>query len=144
MIRASARRRLSLAVVLLFGATFLGMSPARAQEADTVQDEAAIQQLLESVAHGFAQKDVKRIKKVAAELLATLKAEKLKIDNWRAKEATRDAVKVTIRNFLWNDRTGLPASYTEGEVKQKSVAVYAHVFRAYPTAQPAFYGYAEG
>ena len=70
MIRASARRRLSLAVVLLFGATFLGMSPARAQEADTVQDEAAIQQLLESVAHGFAQKDVKRIKEGLVENFA--------------------------------------------------------------------------
>lgn len=45
--------------------------------------------------------EIKRIKKVAICLLETLKSEKLKVDQWREKEATRDAVRVTIKDFLW-------------------------------------------
>ncbi|MFZ7112750.1 MAG: hypothetical protein ACOWYE_13795 [Desulfatiglandales bacterium] len=36
-------------------------------------------------------------------MLAILTNEKLKIDHWRGKESTRDAVRVTIRDFLWSD-----------------------------------------
>ena len=58
--------------------------------------------------------EIKRIKEVAVELLKTLKAEKLKIDHWRDKESTRDAVRVTIRDFLWSDTTGLPIGGLHG------------------------------
>ena len=51
---------------------------------------------------------VKKIKKVAVGLLATLKAEKLRIDHWRERESTRDAVRVAIHNFLYKEDTGLP------------------------------------
>ncbi|MFA6673252.1 MAG: type I restriction endonuclease subunit R, partial [Methanoculleus sp.] len=58
--------------------------------------------------------EIQRIKNVAVELLKTLKAEKLRIDHWRDKEATRDAVRLAIRDFLWSDSTGLPVDhYTE-------------------------------
>ena len=77
--------------------------------------------------------DIRRIKAVAVELLKTLKAEKLRVDQWRDKEASRDAVRVTIRDFLWDDATGLPESYTDGEVTARSDEVFRHVFRAYPT-----------
>jgi type I restriction enzyme R subunit len=81
-----------------------------------------------------------RIKKVATELLAALKAEKLRIENWREKEATRDAVQVTIENFLWADNTGLPApAYSEEDVKTKSRDVYRHIHRVYPTLPSPFY-----
>ena len=84
--------------------------------------------------------DIKRVKKVAVELLDTLKAEKLKIDHWRDKETTRDAVRITIRNFLWSDKTGLPVdSYSEEEVVAKAEDVFLHVFRAYPTVPSPFY-----
>jgi type I restriction enzyme R subunit len=83
---------------------------------------------------------IKRIKMVAIELLATLKAEKLKIDHWRDKESTRDAVRIAIRDFLWNEDTGLPVdSYTEDEVSVKSEDVFRHVYRAYPTVQSPYY-----
>ena len=63
----------------------------------------------------------------------TIPAEKLKIDHWRDKEATRDAVQIVIKNFLWNDQTGLPVeSYTEEDVEEKSEEVFRHVWRAYP------------
>ncbi|MGE0685073.1 MAG: type I restriction endonuclease subunit R, partial [Candidatus Binatia bacterium] len=81
------------------------------------------------------QKDLEQLKQVAAELLAQLKAEKLRADNWWSKQATRDAVKVEIRDFLWNEATGLPMGcYSEQDVAEKAEQVYLHVFRLY-TAQ---------
>jgi type I restriction enzyme R subunit len=82
----------------------------------------------------------KKLKKVVVELLTTLKAEKLKIDHWRDKEATRDAVRITIRDFLWNDATGLPIdSYTDDEVNSKSEAIFQHVYWAYPSVPSPLY-----
>jgi len=86
---------------------------------------------------------IKRIKTVAVSLLETLKAEKLRVDQWRDKEATRDAVRVTIQNFLWSDKTGLPVdSYTEDDVQVRSDDVFRHVFRVYPTVPSPYYQYA--
>jgi type I restriction enzyme R subunit len=84
--------------------------------------------------------EIKRIKIVAVELLETLKAEKLRIDHWRDKESTRDAVQIAIGDYLWSDKTGLPLnSYTEDEVRARSVDIYRHIFRAYPTVPSPFY-----
>ena len=84
--------------------------------------------------------DVKRIKQMAVALLETLKAEKLRVDQWREKEAARDAVRVTIRDFLWSDETGLPSDdYSEAEVTAKAEDVFRHVFRAYPRLPSPYY-----
>ena len=84
--------------------------------------------------------DVARIKTVAKELLRTLKAEKLRVDQWREKEATRSAVQVAIHDFLYSDETGLPAgAYSDEDVTARSEAVFTHVFRAYPTVPSPFY-----
>lgn len=88
----------------------------------------------------LAEGDIKKIKQVASELLITLKAEKLKVDHWRDKESTRDAVRIFIRDFLWSDDTGLPIqSYTEDEVKGKSEDAFRHVYWAYPTLPSPHY-----
>jgi len=85
-------------------------------------------------------KEIECVKKVAAELLTTLKAEKLRVENWREKEATRDAVRVVIRDLLWADRTGLPdPAYTEIDVEARGDDVFRHVYRAYPTVPSPFY-----
>jgi type I restriction enzyme, R subunit len=85
--------------------------------------------------------DIARIKEVAVDLLKTLKDEKLKIDHWRDKESTRDAVRLTIRDFLWSDATGLPiGSYTEGDVHLRADEVFRHIFRVYPTLPSPYYG----
>ena len=85
-------------------------------------------------------RDVKRIKEVAVELLQMLKAEKLRVDQWREKETTRAAVRVTIQNFLYSEDTGLPTDrYTETDVDAKTEAVFRHVFRAYPTVPSPYY-----
>ena len=84
--------------------------------------------------------DLRRIKKVAVDLLDTLKAGKLRVDQWRDKEATRGAVHVTIRDFLWSDETGLPAGgCSDEEVEARSDDVFRHVFRAYPTVPSPYY-----
>lgn len=76
---------------------------------------------------------IKQIKKISSDLLTTLKQEKLRIENWREKESTRDAVQVAIRDFLWDDSTGLPvAVYSEDEVLLRAADVYRHIFTAYP------------
>ena len=81
-----------------------------------------------------------RIKQVAVELLKTLKAGKLRVNQWRDKEATRDAVRIAIRDFLWSDETGLPADdYSEAEVGTKTDDVFRHVFRVYPTVPSPYY-----
>jgi type I restriction enzyme R subunit len=86
------------------------------------------------------KKDIERIKKVAVELLATLKAERLKIDNWRDKEASRDAVKQQIHDFLYDDTTGLPVDdYSEAEIETLTENVFSHVYRAYPTVPSPIY-----
>ncbi len=85
-------------------------------------------------------RDIKKIKAVAVDLLSRLKAEKLRIDHWQEKEATRDAVRITIRDHLWSDDTGLPVdTYTEEDVDKKAEDIFRHVFRAYPTLPSPFY-----
>ena len=84
--------------------------------------------------------EIQRIKSVAVGLLKTLKAEMRRIDLWRDKEATRDAVRLTIHDFLWSDKTGLPIDhYTEDDVQVRADDVYRHVYRAYPTFPSPFY-----
>ncbi|MBW2558310.1 MAG: type I restriction endonuclease subunit R [Deltaproteobacteria bacterium] len=84
--------------------------------------------------------EIKQIKAVAVELLKKLKARKLRIDHWRDKEATRDAVRLTIRDFLWSDKTGLPVDcYTENDVRAKTEEVFRHVYRAYPMIPSPYY-----
>ncbi len=79
--------------------------------------------------------DREKIKKVATDLLTTLKAEKLKVDNWREKEATKAEVKTFIHDFLWNDKSGLPPDfYSPDEVEQKTAIIYDHVFKQYADA----------
>ena len=88
--------------------------------------------------------ETKRIKAVAVDLLAKLKTEKLKVDHWRDKEATRDAVRLMINDYLWSDETGLsPDSYSEDDVASMAEEVFRHVYRAYPTVPSPFYSNAE-
>ena len=85
-------------------------------------------------------KEISRVKEVAVALLGTLKQEQLRVNQWREKEATRDAVRATIFDFLYSDNTGLPEAYTDDEIKAKSADVFQHVFYAYPVVPSPIYG----
>ncbi len=76
-----------------------------------------------------------KIKQVAKDLLFRLKSEKLKVDQWREKEATKAAVKTFIKDFLWDEQTGLPDAYTPEDVEVKAGLVFEHVFMQYADAE---------
>ncbi len=85
-------------------------------------------------------KDISKIKQVATALLATLKAERLKVANWQLKESTRDAVKQQIFDFLYDERTGLPIEqYDDNEISDISERVFLHIYRAYPELPSPIY-----
>jgi type I restriction enzyme R subunit len=67
-----------------------------------------------------------QVKRVAEELLAVLKHDKIVLD-WRKEQATRAAVRVTVEEIL--DR--LPEKFTRQLYAQKCDAVYQHVFDSY-------------
>ncbi len=86
-------------------------------------------------------KEIAKIKQVATTLLATLKAEKLKVANWQQKESSRDAVKQQIFDFLYDENTGLPIEqYAEDEIADITDRIFMHVFRVYPRLPSPVYG----
>lgn len=68
----------------------------------------------------------REVKKVAKQLLETLKREKLVLD-WRKRQATRAAVRFTVETVL----DELPRIYTPELYQQKCEVVYQHVFDSY-------------
>ena len=74
--------------------------------------------------------EIDRIKKVAEELYKTLDSEVQRIQDFAAKQSTRDEIKVKIKDFLWNDKTGLPDSFAPEEVEEKTEAVFKHLLIA--------------
>jgi type I restriction enzyme, R subunit len=78
----------------------------------------------------LSKAEIKRLKEVATSLLETLEHKKAEIDDWRAKEATQDVIRQSIYDFLYDDKTGLPSSYSPDEIQQKSQLVFAHIFHA--------------
>ena len=75
-----------------------------------------------------------QVKKVAQELLDTLKAERLVLD-WRKKQQTRAGVQLTIEQVL--DK--LPTAFTPELYKAKCEVVYQHVYDAYYGAGKSLY-----
>jgi len=85
-------------------------------------------------------KEIVKIKQIAAALLATLKAERLRVSNWQQKESTRDAVKQQIFDFLYDENTGLPVEqYEESEISEITERVFLHIYRAYPRVPSPVY-----
>jgi len=71
--------------------------------------------------------EVDRIKKVAEGLYKTLNAEVKRIQNFSAKQGTRDEIKIKIKDYLWDDKTGLPESFGPEEVEEKTEAIFKHL-----------------
>jgi type I restriction enzyme R subunit len=123
---------------LLKLAQALGQEEQRAIREGLDEESLAVFDLLKKP--NLSPAEIKRIKAVAVSLLETLKAEKLRVDHWQDKEATRDAVRLAIKDFLWSDETGLPVdNYDETEVQNRAEEVYRHVYRVYPTLPSPYY-----
>jgi len=88
----------------------------------------------------LSNREIQRIKQVGVELLAVVKRRIEQIESWESREATRDQIRVTIRDFLWSEDTGLPIDhYTEAEVQIRADEVYRHVHRVYPTVPSPYF-----
>ncbi|MCX6162167.1 MAG: type I restriction endonuclease subunit R [Ignavibacteriae bacterium] len=94
------------------------------------EDTLALFDLLEKPNLKKAERE--RIKLVAKELLGKLKAEYLKIQGLWEKDATKAEMKTFIKDFLYADKTGLPATdYTADEVNERTDMVYGYIYQQY-------------
>ncbi|SER19772.1 type I restriction enzyme, R subunit [Nitrosomonas sp. Nm51] len=75
----------------------------------------------------LSRQEIDRLKQVATGLYQTLQAQLAQIQDFAAKQSTRDEVKIFIKNYLWDNRTGLPASFQNNEIEEKADVVFAHV-----------------
>jgi type I restriction enzyme, R subunit len=99
------------------------------------KEELAIFDLLTKPEISLTEKERKQVKKVARELLETLKREKLVLD-WRSRQQSKAAVRLTIEETL----DLLPRTYTKDLYQTKCDAVYQHVFDSYFGGGKSVYG----
>jgi type I restriction enzyme R subunit len=90
------------------------------------EEELVIFDLLTKPEIKMTKTEEQQVKKVAKDLLATLKRERLVLD-WKKRQTTRAAVLVTIETVL----DQLPRVYTPELYQQKCQSVYQHVFDSY-------------
>ena len=90
------------------------------------EDELAIFDILTKPRVNITAKEEKQVKKVAKDMLDTLKAKALVLD-WRKRQQTRAAVRLCIEE--WLDK--LPSVYTPPVYQAKCEAVYQHVYDVY-------------
>lgn len=57
----------------------------------------------------------------------TLKKEINRIQNFAAKQGTRDEMKIRIKDYLWDEKIGLPECVAPEEVEEKTEIVFAHI-----------------
>jgi type I restriction enzyme, R subunit len=90
------------------------------------EEELTVFDLLTRPAIELTEKEQDEVKKVARELLATLKHEKLVLD-WRKKQQARAKVEKTVEVIL--DK--LPRAYSKTLYDQKCSEVFQHIFDSY-------------
>ncbi|WP_449420562.1 type I restriction endonuclease subunit R [Phormidium nigroviride] len=112
----------------------INIEDKRAISENLAEEELAIFDLLTKPDITLTEKEKLEIKKVAKELLSTLKQEKLVLD-WRRRQQTKAAVKVAIEEAL--DR--LPESYSTEAYQRKCQEVYQHVYESYAEAGRSIY-----
>ena len=101
------------------------------------EEELAIVDLLTHPNIKLNKSEREQVKKVAKELLDTLKAERLVLD-WRKQQKTCAGVRVAILDALEQ----LPENYTKDLYNQKCEVVYQHVYESYYGAGQSVYSVA--
>jgi type I restriction enzyme R subunit len=97
---------------------------------ELTEEELAIFDILTKPRVDITAKEEKQVKKVAKDMLATLKAKALVLD-WRKRQQTRAAVRLCIEE--WLDK--LPPVYTSALYQTKCDAVYQHAYDVYGGGQ---------
>ncbi len=98
------------------------------------EEELALFDLLTKPEMDLNKKEEKEVKRVARDLLETLKREKLVLD-WRKKQQARAQVDVAIRDGL----VRLPKRYTRTLYQRKVRQVYEHIYTSYFGAGQSIY-----
>jgi len=93
---------------------------------DLTEEELAIFDLITRPKLDLTDWEKRQVKRVARELLSRLKTSKLVLD-WRKRQQTRAAVRVTIEDWIWQ----LPDCFTDDMCRQKSALVYQHIYDNY-------------
>ena len=112
----------------------LNIEDKRAISENLTQEDLAIFDLFIQPDITLTEKEKHEIKKVAKELLLTLKPEKLVLD-WRRRQQTKAGVKVAIEDIL----DQLPDSYSPEAYHRKCQEVYQHVYECYSEAGRSIY-----
>ena len=98
----------------------------RAIRENLSEEELAIFDYLTRPGPDLNEKEKEEVKRIAREMMETLKEEKLVLD-YRKRQQSRAAVKVYIRDMVWE----LPDVYTETMCREKSDQIYQHVYDKY-------------
>lgn len=91
------------------------------------EEELAVFDILTKPEMKMTEKEKQQVKKVARELLKTLKKEKLVLD-WRKREQSRSSVRVSIEEILDGS---LPRIYDRALFSRKCESIYQHIFDSY-------------
>ncbi|MGA2585769.1 MAG: type I restriction endonuclease subunit R [Candidatus Aminicenantales bacterium] len=90
------------------------------------EEELAVFDILTKPRVDISPKEEKEVKKIASDMIRTLKAHRLVLD-WRKRQQSRAAVKLCIEEYL--DK--LPPVFTQELYRTKCEAVYQHVYDSY-------------
>lgn len=112
--------------LLLEFAKSLNYEEQRTIAEDLSEEELAMFDLLTKPEVNLSKKEELEVKKVAKELLATLKTGKLVLD-WRKRQQTRAAVRLCIEEQLEQ----LPETYSIETYKRKCDQTYQHIYESY-------------
>ena len=93
-------------------------------------EELTIYDLLIS-GQSLSKDDIKKVKKLAQEMLIKIKNRIHELDHWRDKEETQSIISVMIRDLLW---ANLPESYSDNEIAVYKQSLYEYVYNTYPAA----------
>ena len=110
---------------LLVLADELDQEQKRAVREGLTEETQALFDLLMKPELGKAE--IKQLKKVAVGLYEALQVQIGSMQDFSAKQTTRDRIRVTVRDYLWDEKMGLPESYELSEVERRTDAVFAHL-----------------
>jgi type I restriction enzyme, R subunit len=76
----------------------------------------------------LSMKDIQAIKKVASDLLSTIKAKIAEMDHWADKPETQAAINTTIKNMLYAE---MPACYESETLNGYQQKIYEYIYNRY-------------
>ena len=101
-----------------------------AKEGFNSDEELSIYDLLISE-QSLTKEEIKKVKKLAQDMLVKIKARIHELDHWRDKEETQSVISVLIRDLLWAD---LPESYSDNVIASYRQRIYEYIYNTYPAA----------